>query len=220
MVIALRPFQRRFIASALAPGIDTAALSLPRGNGKSWLAAHLLTRCLTPGDPLHIPGSEYLLCAGSIEQARLCYRFVRTDLEPRGGYRFLDSFTRIGVTHTATNTRLRVLSSNGKTAMGIVGLIGQIRPETLPPVPSRRPSGHIRRQDPENLTGAGETAASIRHLHPHPEGVIRPLRFVLELLAPGELGARRQRVDAWASHLIVLPGLVASARPVSRGDRR
>ena len=121
MVIALRPFQRRFIASALAPGIDTAALSLPRGNGKSWLAAHLLTRCLTPGDPLHIPGSEYLLCAGSIEQARLCYRFVRTDLEPRGGYRFLDSFTRIGVTHTATNTRLRVLSSNGKTAMGIVG---------------------------------------------------------------------------------------------------
>ena len=120
-MIELRPFQRRFVASALAPGVDTAALSIPRGNGKSWLAAHLLTRCLTPGDDLHVPGAEYLLCAGSIEQARLCFRFTRSDLEPTGEYRFLDSATRIGITHKASNTRLRVLSSNGRTAMGIVG---------------------------------------------------------------------------------------------------
>ena len=100
--------------------MDTAALSIPRGNGKSWLAAHVLTKCLTPGDRLHVPGSEYLLCAASIEQARLCFRFTRAELEPVGGYRFLDSATRIGITHVTSNTRLRVLSSNGKTAMGIV----------------------------------------------------------------------------------------------------
>ena len=93
---------------------------MPRGNGKSFLAAHALTRCLTPGDVLHVPGSEYLLCAASIEQARLCYRFVRTALEPTGEYRFIDSATRIGITHLASNTRLRVLSSKGKTAMGLV----------------------------------------------------------------------------------------------------
>ena len=116
----LRTFQKRFIRGALARGIDVAGLSIPRGNGKSWLAAHLLTRCLTPGDDLHVTGSEYLLCAASIEQARLCYRFIRTELEPSGEYRFIDSATRIGVTHKASNTRLRVLSSNGKTAMGIV----------------------------------------------------------------------------------------------------
>ena len=116
--VDLQPFQRRFVRSALAPHVDTAALSLPRGNGKSWLAAHLLTRCLTPGDDLHVPGAEYLLCAGSIEQARLCFRFTRSDLEPTGEYRFLDSATRIGITHKASNTRLRVLSSNGRTAMG------------------------------------------------------------------------------------------------------
>ena len=79
----LRPFQKRFIRGALAPGIDTAALSLSRGNGKSWLAAHILRRCLTPGDRLHVAGAEYLLCAASIEQARLCFRFVRSDLEAR-----------------------------------------------------------------------------------------------------------------------------------------
>ena len=116
----LRTFQKQFVRRALARGVDVAALSIPRGNGKSWLAAHLLTRCLTPGDALHVAGSEYLLCAGSIEQARLCYRFIRAELESTGEYSFIDSATRIGITHKASNTRLRVLSSNGKTAMGIV----------------------------------------------------------------------------------------------------
>ena len=117
----LRPFQRQFIKAATAPGIDTAALSIPRGNGKTWLAAHLLERGMTPGDSLHVKGAEYLLCAASIEQARLCYRFIRAGLEPTGEYRFIDSTTRLGITHLPTNTRLRVLSSNGKTGMGIVG---------------------------------------------------------------------------------------------------
>ena len=105
----LRPFQRRFLRSALKPGIDVAALSIPRGNGKSWLAAYLLTRCLTPTDHLFVQGAEYLLCAASIEQARLCYRFIRADLEPTGQYRFIDSVTRLGIVHKSTNTRLRVL---------------------------------------------------------------------------------------------------------------
>ena len=35
LTMDLRPFQRRFVRAATAPGIDTAALSLPRGNGKS-----------------------------------------------------------------------------------------------------------------------------------------------------------------------------------------
>ena len=98
-MVDLLPFQTAFMAGAFAPGIRTAVLSLPRGNSKSFLAAHALTRCLTPGDVLHVPGSEYLLCAGSIEQSRLCYRFVRTALEPTGAYRFIDSATRIGITH-------------------------------------------------------------------------------------------------------------------------
>ena len=116
----LRPFQRRFIKAATAPGIDTAAASLPRGNGKSWLAGYLLSRILDPDDKLFRAGTESVLCAASIEQARIVFRFARETLEPRGGYRFLDSHTRIGITHAKTNTRLRVIGSNGKTAMGLV----------------------------------------------------------------------------------------------------
>lgn len=117
----LRGFQKGFIKAALGPEKDIAALSLPRGNGKSWLAAHVLARCLRPKDKLFVAGAEYLLCAASIEQARITFKFVRAALEDTGEYRFLDSATRIGITHEVTNTRLRVLSSNGKTAMGIVG---------------------------------------------------------------------------------------------------
>ena len=76
----LRTFQKRFVKRALAPGIDVAALSLARGNGKSWLAAHLLERCLTPGDDLYVAGAEFLLCASSVEQSRLAYRFMGNTL--------------------------------------------------------------------------------------------------------------------------------------------
>lgn len=117
----LRRFQRAFIRNATRPGIDTACFSTPRGNGKSWLAAHLVARALTPGDGLFVPGSESVLLAASIEQARIVHRFARATLESRGGYRFLDSATRAGITHLATNTRLRVVGSNGRTAMGLVG---------------------------------------------------------------------------------------------------
>lgn len=120
-MIELRPFQRRFIRDAFAPEIDTAALSIPRGNGKSTLAAWILGRALTPGDPWNEPGREYILLAGSLEQSRLVFRPLREALEPTGEYRFIDSITRVGITHKPTNTRLRVLSSNAKTAMGIVG---------------------------------------------------------------------------------------------------
>ena len=115
------PFQTKFMAAATAPGTHLAALSLPRGNGKSRLAAHLVERILTPSDALFRPGTESVLCAASIEQARIVYRFARAELEGLGGYRFIDSATRAAILHKATNTRLRVIGSNGKTAMGLVG---------------------------------------------------------------------------------------------------
>ena len=75
---------------------------------------------LDPGDSLFRPGTESVLCAASIEQARIVFRFARAVLEPTNEYRFLDSNTRIGITHKETNTKLRVIGSNGKTAMGLV----------------------------------------------------------------------------------------------------
>ncbi len=116
----LQPFQTRFLRGATAKGVRTAALSCPRGNGKSRLASLLAGRVLTPGDPLFVPGAESVLVAASLEQARIVFRFLRADIEPSGEYRFLDSHTRIAAVHEATGTRLRVIGSNGRTAMGLV----------------------------------------------------------------------------------------------------
>ena len=76
---------------------------------------------MTPGDDLFEAGAEYLLCATSLEVARNVYRPIRAELEPTGDYRFIDSVTRLGITHKPSNTKLRVMSSNAKTAFGIVG---------------------------------------------------------------------------------------------------
>ena len=95
----LRRFQRAFIRGATAPGIQTGALSVPRGNGKSWLAAHLLARVLTPGDDLFRPGTESVLVAGTLEQARIVFRFLRSELEDREATR---SRTRLTVSRART----------------------------------------------------------------------------------------------------------------------
>ena len=52
----------------------------------------------------------------------MVYGFVRAALEPTGEYRWIDSITRLGITHKESNTKLRIISSNGKTAMGLVNV--------------------------------------------------------------------------------------------------
>ena len=122
---------RRLDATSLSTALRGGGASTGRRHGGAFASVRQ-RQVLARGAPAHAgahpgrrappgAGAEYLLCAGSIEQARLCFRFVRAWLEPTEAYRFLDSATRIGITHRLTNTRLRVLSSNGKTAMGIVG---------------------------------------------------------------------------------------------------
>ena len=116
----LRPFQKRFIKGATAPGIDTAVLSLPRGNGKTSLAGYLASRILDPADPLFRPGTESVLLAASIKQARIAFRVCRDLLDGKPGYKYVDATNRIGIRHAATRTRLEVISSSGKSAMGLL----------------------------------------------------------------------------------------------------
>ena len=110
----LIPFQARFVKKALAPETMTAALCLPRANGKSWIAARI---CADAMKELQ-PEQEIALMAASIEQARIVFRFTRSMLGETG-YRYLDSATRAAITRH-DGGRLRVVGSNGKSAMGLV----------------------------------------------------------------------------------------------------
>ena len=122
---ALRPFQREFIAALESDAYDEVCLSLPRGAGKSWLSAHILARCLSQDDRLNVPGAEYQLCAASLDQARIIFRFLRAALDRppwQDRWRWQDSSTKIGVVDKVDNTRVKVVSSQGKTSMGLVGV--------------------------------------------------------------------------------------------------
>ena len=116
----LRPFQKRFVARVLSPDIRRAALSLPRGNGKSWLAGFLAAEALRPGGALFSAGAENILLSGSFDQARYCYRFAK-GLLGEAGYTFQSNKQQMGIHHLATGTRLLVKSSRAKGAFGIVG---------------------------------------------------------------------------------------------------
>ena len=59
-----RKFQKEFLDKALAPGIDIAALSLSRGNGKSFLAAHILTPVSNTWGRAESAGQRVCQCGG------------------------------------------------------------------------------------------------------------------------------------------------------------
>ena len=116
----LAPFQKRFIRGAFRPGISKACLSGPRGLGKSSISGEILAAALDPTGPLFVEGGESILLAGSLDQARAVFRFLR-DRCDGPDFRYLDSGQRVGVTHKPTHTRVRVASSDSKRAFGLVG---------------------------------------------------------------------------------------------------
>ena len=125
--ITYLPFQRRFLARSLRSGVAIAALSVPRGEGKSLLASDLLTEAL-PGGRRYLAGGESILLAGSMNQARTVFRFLR-ERYPCPNHterkctacelRWTDSYQRIGVTHWPTDTRITVRGKSGKLALGL-----------------------------------------------------------------------------------------------------
>lgn len=109
-----------FIRSAFSDDVQIAALSCPRGAAKTWIAGQLAALGLRPGSPTWDPGIETLMVSASLEQSRILLSFVREALaDVEGDYRWLDSGQRLAVTHKASGTKLRVLSSSGKRAMGL-----------------------------------------------------------------------------------------------------
>ena len=119
--LAVLPFARSWVREGFAGGIEVAVLSCPRGNAKTQLAARLAALSISPGSPLFESGIEVLAVSASLEQSRVLLSFVREALGVRGevDYRWLDSGQRLAVTHKATGTKLRVLSSSARRAMGL-----------------------------------------------------------------------------------------------------
>ena len=86
----LLPFQSSFVTSVCRQNQppEIAALSVPRGNGKSWLCGKLVARALTPGDRLFELGVENILVSASRPQAGIVLEFARQALGDNKGYRW------------------------------------------------------------------------------------------------------------------------------------
>ena len=124
-MIELRPFQRDFLRELLRPDIKTAVLSCARGNGKSTFCAYLLSRIMDPDDELFEAGTENIITAASLAQARIVYKIAKKMLEEKGigdEYKFQDSAQKIGITHKETGTKVVGHSGTGKTLFGLVGV--------------------------------------------------------------------------------------------------
>ena len=113
----LLAFQTAFMQSVCRKEhpVSLAALSTPRGNGKSYLAGALIARALTPGDPLHEGGVENVLVAASRSQASIVLDFARQFLADAEGYRWRVD----GCEHLASRARVKVISSDSRRAMGL-----------------------------------------------------------------------------------------------------
>ena len=123
--IRLRPFQRKAVRALESGRYDVVVLSTPRAQGKSTLAAELCRRALTPGDTLHVAGSESLLVASTIAQSRkTCFKLLRRAIEggeSPGDYSISESVNGCHVRHRASNTRVSVVAGSAKATLGLVG---------------------------------------------------------------------------------------------------
>ena len=113
----LLSFQRRFVEAVCRQHDppDIAALSIGRGNGKSWLAGGMVARSITPDDELFEEGVENILVSSSRSQAQIVLEFSRQALGESDAYRWRND----GVVHKASRTRVRVISSDSRRALGL-----------------------------------------------------------------------------------------------------
>lgn len=124
----LFPWERRFLNGAFKPGVEDAALSIARGNGKSTFLAGILTCGLGEG-PLVEPGADIVMTASSFEQGRICFAHLRWFLEDRleetlngsrrKRYRVQDSANRAMITDTVTRARVVVTGSDPRRLHGL-----------------------------------------------------------------------------------------------------
>ena len=114
----LLPYQREFLAAVTRRDnpVELAALSVGRGNGKTFLCGEMLSRALKPSDdPLYVEGAESVLVSASRPMAALTLEAARKVLCDDPEFRWRAD----GVIHVGTRTRCRVLSSDSRRAYGL-----------------------------------------------------------------------------------------------------
>ena len=170
------PWQRRFIRGAFAPGVQSAALSVARGNGKTALLSGIAAATLD--GPLMVPRGETVIVASSFEQARIAFEhviaFMGAKLDDRQRWKTWDTAQQARIEDRKTGARVRCIGSDPRRAHGLAPVL------TLADEPSQWPE-----TTGEKMVAALRTAAGKQ---PHS-------RFVA-------LGTRPADVEHWFAKML------------------
>ena len=119
------PWQSRFIPGAFAPGVQSAALSVARGNGKTALLSGIAAATLD--GPLAVPRGETVIAASSFEQARIAFEhvlaFMGDKLDDGKRWRCWDTAQQARIEDRQTGARVRCIGSDPRRAHGLAPVL-------------------------------------------------------------------------------------------------
>ena len=123
--LAVLPWQRRFIRGAFRPGVQSAALSVARGNGKTALLSGIAAATLD--GPLAVPRGETVIVASSFEQARIAFEhvlaFMDDKLADKGRWKIWDTAQQARIECRDTGARVRCIGSDPRRAHGLAPVL-------------------------------------------------------------------------------------------------
>ncbi len=119
------PWQARFVRGAFLPGVQSAALSVARGNGKTALLSAIA--CATLDGPLMVPRGETVIVASSFEQGRIgfehCLAFMGDKLGDRDRWKIWDTAQQARIEDRTTGARVRCIGSDPRRAHGLAPVL-------------------------------------------------------------------------------------------------
>lgn len=144
------PWQRRFVRGAFSSGVQTAALSVARGNGKTALLAGIAAATLD--GPLAVPRGETVIVASSFEQARIAFEHVMAFMGDLGDghWRVWDTAQQARIENKLTRARVRCIGSDPRRAHGLAPVL------VLADEPTQWPESTGERMRAALVTAAGK----------------------------------------------------------------
>ena len=119
------PWQRRFIRGAFCAGVQSAALTVARGNGKTALLSGIAAATLD--GPLAVPRGETVIVASSFEQARIAFEhvaaFMGERLTDKDRWRVWDTAQQARIEDRRTGARVRCIGSDPRRAHGLAPVL-------------------------------------------------------------------------------------------------
>ena len=146
------PWQKRFVMGAFRPGVQSAALSVARGNGKTALLSGIAAATLD--GPLAVPRGETVIVASSFEQARIAFEhvvaFMGDKLDDKRRWKVWDTAQQARIEDRETGARVRCIGSDPRRAHGLAPVL------VLSDEPSQHPETTGERMFSALRTAAGK----------------------------------------------------------------